>query len=122
MPIIVHLPGEKSFLWTDLTEMREARLRVSDLPGLISWLRWGTNNPDAAGLQWRLRLCQSLINALPPVQRPSISGLVLSGDIAGLVEAARIPAQESDHTETLKKIRACAKPAFAAPGFRPFGH
>ena len=77
--------------------MRKARLRVSDLPGLITWLRWGTNHPNAAGIPWRLRLCQSLINALPPAQRPSISSFVLSGDIAGLVEAARIPAQENDH-------------------------
>lgn len=96
MPKITQLPCENAFMWSDLAEMRKARLRLSDLPGLISWLRWGSKNPDAAGLPWRLQLCQSLIRALPSSQRIHISKLILRGDIPGMVEAALIPARESD--------------------------
>jgi len=103
MPVFVQLPGEQSFMWTDLAQMRSVRLLASDLPGLLTWLRWGGNHPDAAGRAWRLRLCQSLIRAQPSLRQLGISAAILNEDIPGLKEAALVPAHDGDQ-DTLASL------------------
>jgi acyl-CoA synthetase (AMP-forming)/AMP-acid ligase II len=103
MPKLIHLPSEKTFMWKDFAEMRPARIVASDLPGLVSWLRWGVAHPEAAGGVWRLRLCQSILSALPPSHNAAIRAIVMAGDLSGIKDAALVPAHEVDR-EVLRAL------------------
>lgn len=114
MPQWILLPGEKSFLWADRAEMRPARILTSDLPGLISWLRWGETNPDAAGRAWRLRLCQSIVRALPPSHNAAIRAVIKAGDLTGITQAALAPAHDVDR-EALRALWSVRDRLLAVP-------